>query len=315
MIPRVVSMGRFKAGLNNQRLALAGLVVLAQESGSRVALPAELLDFTPLPEAQRTKPHPMRPLADVLDTTRLKQFLDEVGLLSEAKPTELLDVEQCFRASGRAMRSSPSLRESERSLGLRFLDQCRAAEPLRAKAHEALAWLSASGRPLGLQLRVERDWQEYVLRRFGQLPFVSPEEDLSTDVGHILGKIAATPALASFKRILVCCDEDDLLLSQTAVETIGRSCGFEAIFKSRLGGRIDLPESRLMRSAIDFEICLGLDSYVGLSRSTFSNLLCLMKSLEMYPEHPRHYIYNSPGPTVVPRTDFGLQVEPARVVA
>ena len=59
-------------------------------------------------------------------------------------------------------------------------------------------------------------------------------------------------------------------------------------------------------SIIDFEIARASPRFVGLSFSTFANLLCLEKFTDQQTPVTGHFIYNHPGDIVIERRDNGL---------
>lgn len=306
---RVLSVDPINSGLNNQRIALLGLITAAQEAKCHMVLPAGLIDFTPKPKSEQPDASTMLPLSEIFDEEVLRLFLNKIGVLSDQTPTEELDFHHCFRRGNSAIRRIKVPLNGISDIAFQFLENCRPARPLWDLAMEIVESFEDK-EPTALQLRIERDWKEYLVKRHGNTSVRTPSEDLTTDVDRIFSKISANSVIASHPNILVCCDEADLSVSKNKIIAAGLHYGFHVMFKSTYENTVLLPESRLKRSMIDFSICTKLTRYVGLTRSTFSNMLCLVKSLSVYPNHPEHYIYNNPEDCAARRTDWGLEVDP-----
>ena len=98
-----------------------------------------------------------------------------------------------------------------------------------------------------------------------------------------------------------CCDEDDLIVSKDDLKSQAALFGYNLLFKTDLPAEIQLPQERTRKSMVDFTVCMGLNEYVGLTRSTFSNQLFLMNEYGRCPEGARHYIYNNIGDALLER--------------
>lgn len=298
------------SGLNNQKLALLGLAAIAQEEGKRLRLPEMLVDFTPMPRGVQA-PRVELPISSVFDTVKLTEILREHNLLAEGPATETRSYQECFKAGNAVVRRLTTSRDFSGAFASQFLRAFHPAPALALIAQKALKKLPLP-QTLALQLRIERDWREYLLRKSRAGELSSPNvEELSTDPGRILSKVSACHDLAGRSVIFACCDEDDLEQSHAELRQIAAEHRYQLVFKSDIIGS-STPSSRLMRSVVDFSICLELDAYIGLSRSTFSNMLCLVKATS--DPHPQHYIYNTPDDHVRLRRDRGLGITPQRAV-
>lgn len=300
MAEHVYGITPIKAGLNNQRIALVGLIGTAWLEGAKVRLPDETFDYAP---ERGSKGRRSLPFESVFDAAQLREALADYAILTADAPTEVLDYDFCFRQGSRFLpyifggpTDAAILRDAMRS--------CQAAPALRALSRQALD-LFGDRPPLPLQLRIERDWQNYLTAK----PSRADNGDTTTDPRRIFAKIAAA-GLGTDQPILACCDEDDLLHDRAELKRDARDFGLDLVFKSEIEQKLAIPSSRVQRTAIDFGICLEAERYVGLSRSSFSNMLCLVKSLDTYPVHPAHFIYNAPGDVVVLRQDYGLGADP-----
>lgn len=308
MSARVYGITPIPGGLNNQRLALLGLVGQAYLEGAKVALPEHLPDFTPLPEHLRAST-PQIAFDEVFDLGHLRDGLAEHDILTEAPASEFLVARDCFGWGNAFLRQLTFADIPDGRIVSDFLRHCRAAEPLRDLSRQALELLGDRP-PLALQLRIERDWQKYLART----PGLGEREESTTDARRIFAKIANAPELRDERRILACCDEDDLSQDRAELKRQAAGFGLDLVFKSEIERDLDLPASRIQRSSIDFGICLLVDRYVGLTRSSFSNMACTLRALETAPRHPEHYVYNAPGDSVLRRWDRGLNIDPTTSV-
>ena len=263
MTLKVLAVEPIHSGLNNQRLALLGLFEIARERSAAVRLPDEVYDFIPVPKGA-ARISPMTPIWEILDKETFMAAVQGCPLSTDA-PAETLTMQECFTRGARTVR-----RAGPGSFAERFILGFRAARPLRDLADHITHFVEDHD-AFALQLRIERDWREYILRKTGTLEAVTDNEHLTVDPAVIFAKCAATPHLAKFKAIWACCDEDDLTLSKTEIKAAGASHGYQILFKTDLPQHVELPASRLRRSMIDFEVCLSAQAYVGLGRSTFSN--------------------------------------------
>jgi hypothetical protein len=70
----------------------------------------------------------------------------------------------------------------------------------------------------------------------------------------------------------------------------------------------------LERSIIDFELCLRAHNFVGLTRSTFSNLVTFQKFVQRQKRIITDYIYNTDSAWLNQRTDNGGHHNPRLAV-
>lgn len=63
-------------------------------------------------------------------------------------------------------------------------------------------------------------------------------------------------------------------------------------------------------SIIDFEIARAAEFFVGLSRSTFANLVSFERFCLAYSNKSKDFIYNIPGSTLGRRVDAGTSDDP-----
>ena len=305
---RVLTIAPDFGGLNNQRIALLGLVVTARELGARVRLPVALADYSPeAGELQR-----LVPLEEILDKETMVAFLRDEDLFTEAPANEILHLRNAFQRGARYLgRLKPGFAAAEEP-ACRFFAAAAIAPNLRATADEVVTALGGRQVP-ALQLRVERDWLRYVAGR--KTPSGDEaEEHLPTDPGEILAKVLATEPFRDIERILACCDEADLPTpANELADEMRARFGIELKFKRDVEESVDVPEGLLARAAVDFQVCLTVERYVGLTRSTFSNMACFVKSCAG--GEVEHYVYNAPPrDRVVRRIDGGTSTNPVEAV-
>lgn len=289
-------------GLNNQKWALFGLFLAAQRSGRPLVLP----DFCAL--------DPRRNVADrvaigrVFDLAPLRDFAARHGIaVLDAPPGGEVGGWEHFQAGAArvAVLSFEGRLRSDR-FSREFFACLR---PLTASSPLFLSLSHILRDELGVdtvaQFRIEQDWAHHIeLNRGGDLPLDG--EEYGPGFQRIMAKIATTLA-PDVKRVLVVCDEDDLPAPKETIRAQALAAhGVELLWKSDLLGPHVMGElSKLDLSIIDFELARGAATFIGLSRSTFSNLAAYEASLERDDRHPRHFLYNAPGDGLVRRWDRG----------
>ncbi|MFW2831520.1 hypothetical protein [Sphingomonas sp. ID0503] len=179
-----------------------------------------------------------------------------------------------------------------------------AARPLQDMAAAITQWLAGQaplGRTgcVGLQLRIERDWQNYIRRKKVAERIDSSREMVTTNPHVILGKLRRTPAFAETTTVWACCDEGDLTVPKSELRRIAADHGLKLLFKTDLPAEIVLPDSPIKRSMIDYALCRNLPCYVGLTRSSFSN--SLFNEARWNGEGSEHWAYNRAGEMLVRR--------------
>lgn len=287
----VVSVDELRGGLNKQKMILAGLFVLARSKAAKVLLPLHIVNFMPTTEGYKREP---LLFSEVFDRDA---FLNAVppGMIAcdSDELTEVLSWKACFESGGQALDRSDDL-------AVNVVTHLVASNKLQKTADQIVEWLRPF-KVFALQLRIERDWQEYLVKKFGASNLIIEDQEITVDVDRIFRKCKNTQSLFDYDYIWCCCDEDDLLLSIEEIKAKGTSAGYKLYFKTDLPEHIRMPNERTKRSAIDFAVCIGLSHYVGLSRSTFSNQLFLMSENRKCIKGAKHYIYNNVGEFLLTR--------------
>jgi hypothetical protein len=154
-----------------------------------------------------------------------------------------------------------------------------------------------------VQLRIEEDWALHAQELRQQN---GDSEDHALGFMQILAKVRKT--FPDLNLIYATSDEKSMPASKNEIRALCRGAfGIGLLWKSDL-----LPTSLIDQltsldlSVIDFEIAKGSPRFVGLTSSTFSNMLCFEKLVATKKPVRGHYIYNCPGDVVVERKDNGL---------
>ncbi|MEH3144748.1 MAG: O-fucosyltransferase family protein [Methylobacterium frigidaeris] len=164
-----------------------------------------------------------------------------------------------------------------------------------------------------VQLRIEEDWHNHANRHLSAV--IKHEEDYLLSAEGIIKKVAnSLPDTGG--TVYVSCDERYILLPKWTIrENVLNETGINIVFKSDLISPETFDSIRQVdASLIDFEIGKVADRFVGMTRSTFSNLLCFERHVCTYKTKRHDYIYNKIGPKLGIRTDLGSKDDP-RVAA
>ncbi|MCE6967096.1 hypothetical protein [Cereibacter sphaeroides] len=281
---------RARAGLNNQRLVLIGLFAEAHARGVDVVLP-DLVNIN----AADTKSSAFIDFGRVFDLGIVREFLNTHGIdIAEGAGAEQVEWIELFNRGAKAY-ANPALAG--------FVDAALAAlrppAPIIAQAEAILAHLG--GEVHAVQLRVERDWQIHCDRLMAE----RPGWDCVRTPEGIFDRIAATPFYGGVRRFLIFCDEAALVAPPERIAAdIRASHGFDLTFKSMLPRGTATAELSVEQASIDFEVGLHAKSYVGLSQSTFSNLLCATKAAKGT-DTLDHFTYHVAAPVLFRRCDRG----------
>lgn len=283
---------RRTAGLNNLKMVIFGMMELAKRDNGGYFLPQQFFDFTPTEEGIGDQ---YLPAEDVFDLDALNRFFsassDQDGELKRLGNAEYLDAAKAAIAAD-AGESGISRNQTAQAFAS-FLP----AKPLQNAVDQIFFQLPRD--TCALQLRIERDWQEYAVRKGWVDGGSAAGCEVVLNHRRIFDKIAATPHIP--KNIFVCCDEEDLPVSKEEIINDAQTRGLNLIFKSTFKTPF---QSRLQKSVIDFGVCLKLETYIGTPRSTFSNILCMAKATSSA-GHPDHYVFDAKANVVRRRSDCG----------
>lgn len=291
------------AGLSNQKYALLGLVLAAAENPARQLILPHLADYDQI--AHSFAPVP---LGAVFDLQPLHDVIERAGI------TVLPEVARPFRDGAEYfLRGGNAPGEMARAgrLGIDDLPFAfyRALRPRIRETEAFQAALSAVFRARGIrlvvQLRIEQDWERYARTNLGGL--LAEHEDNTPGFARILEKVVNT--LGDWRAgVYVTCDEPALPEPKDALRARARArFGMELLWKSDLLDPAVLAGmSHLERSLFDFEMAVDAPAFVGLTRSTFANLVSLERFARTRRHVDSHYFYNLLGPRLGLRGDEGL---------
>lgn len=260
-------------GLNNQKLALLGLLLLARQAGRPVALP-HLMNFDPGSGATGQHVH-FQELFSLEALMALAREWDVPIVVDRYVKT--VDQHAAF-AVGRAAAKS----DRETFLGA-IVPNSRLSEIVDGARASMRRYAS-------LQLRIERDWIGYAAKKLATVP----GEDNLLDYRAILRKMVA---LHWSDPVFVTCDEGSLSVSRSEIAAHADTIGLRLVWKSDILGA---PLSLLESTEFDFQMARYAEIAVGTSRSTFANLLATVRT-------GATYIYNTAGDLPARRTDFGMK--------
>jgi hypothetical protein len=155
-----------------------------------------------------------------------------------------------------------------------------------------------------VQLRIEADWREHFEHTLR--PAIGAAEDNGIGFAEILAKVRNT--FPDLKIVYATSDENAMLSSKKEIRTFCRSrFGLELLWKSDLlNASLTGSLTPLDLSLIDYEIAKYSPRFVGLTSSTFSNMLGIEKFAGTRRPVTGHYIYNHPGDVLVERKDSGF---------
>ncbi len=296
-------------GLNNQKFALLGLFLAARAQHCPLILPhmsiKDIPANTDTPVAFE-RVFDLNPLAHLARQSQIPLILDDPS----ARPSGGWD----YFGQGAARQSATAVHgrgEAEADFVLAFMAALRPNTALSALLarlkHEIYGKIDVR---VAAQFRIEADWAAHAR---GHLAHTVPgREDYFIPFEHICGKIANT--LYHEKNILVLCDERAAPQGKAEMRAIARALlGLNLYWKSDFISTDEMATlNPLELSIIDFELAVASKHFVGLTRSTFSNLVTFQKyANEGGKLVTTDYIYNNAlDDELSLRTDNGGQPQP-----
>ena len=291
----------YRGGLNNQKLALFGLFLKAfREGPQRIVLPNFLLfdqvsnNHIPIKFDQMWRSRPLR------------DFAGRHGIeIVDIPPRGTQGGYYFFYATNFIAHSALMDKLAPDSFACEFLrslvPNIQGSDLLHRVTDAAFAQRAIR---VVVQLRIENDWawmMEHILR-----PTVGDAEDNAPSFKAIVAKICTTLP-DSPASLYVACDEAGLPLAKDEIRrVVKREFNIDLFWKSDFLSEEDLSKhSVLDLSTLDFEIAVAADSFIGLSRSTFSNMVALEKYARSRQPVKGHYVYNVIGPQLALRRDNG----------
>lgn len=297
----------FNAGANNQKLAIAGLFCAAYEASRPVRIP-RLIDFSPEIEGI----HPLK-ISDVFLEKKITSLLEKfnVQIHDSCEDGALAGVDFFKTGAGILRGYGFSRRIPVDDLFPSMMRSFELTDELNKNKNKIINALRERDVTVSLQLRIENDWKDYSNKTLKER---HPTEDFSLSFIEILKKYNNTQYFSGKKNIFACCDERNLPVKIADIKDFSsRALGLNLFFKSDFIPLDEISTTRIGLSLVDFEVCLSMDSYVGLTRSTFSNVLCFTSKITGK-EGMHHYIYNSTGQMLRERFDAGCTISPKDAV-
>jgi hypothetical protein len=293
-------------GLNNQKMAFLGLLLESIRQCQPVTLPYIYN------KDQRTEAETLARFEDVFDPAPIAAFAAAHGVpITPGPPTGIRGGWDRFHAFNAEL-EHPSDSASFRIL----LDAAASLKPritvtdgFRAFKEFAFGALCID---TAVQLRIEADWREHVAQALQ--PRLGDTEDNGIGFAEIMAKVRNT--FPGLRMVYVTADEASMPAPKEEIRAACRDrFGLEPVWKTDL-----LPDAFRRRltpldlSLIDFEMAKACPRFVGLTTSTFANMLALEKLAETRQPVRGHYIYNHPGERVLERHDSGLATAAARAL-
>jgi hypothetical protein len=296
-------------GISNQKMALLGLFIIAYETKAAISLPyIRVMD-------QVNKIYDAIPIAQVFDEIRIREFaarwaIDVVDCAPEDLPH---GYDRFFWRTVDVFENMPfsSRNETLSDLALDFLGSLRSRVG-DSQLFRQLRKLVFHDREvlIAAQFRIERDWERHVVDNL-RVKNLGPE-DFLLSYDAIVGKIVST--FPDLKSIYFICDEPACDVSKDVMRNVVHDrFGVDLIWKSDFLGDFDRNLlTPLHLSLLDFEMGMDALCFVGLSRSTFSNMITLQKHSILQQHIMAHFIYNKASPEIARRTDNGCCFDPTR---
>ncbi len=298
-------------GISNQKLALLGLVIEASRNGAEIYLPKI---YSKDISERRSE---VVSFQSVFWREPFEEFASrwDVKIVSEpANPVYADRIERC----GWNFFNSGAWNISH--LRVKGLDPCDITadffRSLRPKVADSLLFsriatsvFHAHNIDTVVQTRYEEDWRihsQYTLE-----PLLGAGEDFCISPEVIMHKVTASfsdkPGM-----VYVSCDEKHMPLSKADTKRIVfERTGITTLWKSDLltdEEHVDM--TPLDASLIDFELAKTSERFVGLSRSTFGNLVTFERFSAAYRNRNVDFIYNLSGDQLGRRTDAGTADDP-----
>lgn len=295
------------AGITNQKLALLGLFLFAHEAGCPVILP----DIWVMDGTHKTRA--IVPIARVFELDALSDFARTYGIdILKSGPRASEQQSWPYFGKGWQATIGHPIREVALATQGFIPDFIRSLVPI-ARSSFTVSQLTHTifDRPVPVvaaQFRIEADWQQHSAKDLD--PRLEGKEDYCISYDRILTKIHNS--LPDAKSIYVVCDEPALLVPKQIIREHAISCfGIELIWKSDFLTRFEMEAfTALDLSIIDFEMAAVPARFVGMSRSTFSNMVTFDKFCRTRAHVEGHYVYNMLGDALGRRTDDGRSPSP-----
>lgn len=298
-------------GINNQKLALLGLVVVSHEQNKPLYLPKIYS------KDQSDAASSLHPFEEIFDDRIFHSFLsrwniERVPFIERSYDDRIARGGWKFFDAG-AWHLSAS--QNPASSGL-VADFFRSLTPLITRTSEftrlCTSIFDVENITIVNQLRIEEDWRIHC--QYNLDPTIHDPEDYNITASEIVLKTRDT---LSTSKIFASCDERYIHISRSdlAKEILDQT-GVQVLFKSDfLESTITQKMRPIDTSLLDFELAKVARKFVGMSRSTFANLATFERYCMRYSDLGDDFIYNVIGKKLGRRTDLGRKVNPLEVIA
>jgi len=284
-------------GLNNQKMAIAGLLLSAIESRLAVNLPYIYV------KDQRTDDEYLARFQDVFELDAVADFGRRHDIaINPGGASGVRGGWDYFGHFGGVLGTGADRKVVEAALeAMTCLKPRIASNPILLQLKDFV--FASLGIQMAIQLRIERDWQVHSQQLRSVL---GDSEDYGIGFIEILSKIRKT--FPELRLAYVTSDENAMPASKDEIRAVSRSrFGIDLLWKSDFLDSAHLERlNPLDLSMVDYEIARYSPRFVGQTASTFANILCLEKFARTRKEVRGHFIYNCLGDTVRERRDNGF---------
>lgn len=298
-------------GINNQKLALLGLVIEASRNEQNIYLPSiyskDIGD----------KRSAVFPFDEVFYREPFEDFARRWNVKIFESPPGISYADRIERCGWNFFNSGAWNISHLKVKGLDPTDiTADFARSLRPKvttsslfSRIAASIFNAHNIDMVVQLRYEEDWRihsQYTLE-----PLLGKNEDFCIAPDAILKKVSLTFADKP-GMVYVSCDQKHMPLSKEDTKhQIFENSGIVTLWKSDLLTEEEYENmTPLDASLIDFEIARIAGRFVGLTRSTFANLVSFERFAVTLQNRKQDFVYNLPGETLGRRSDAGTADDP-----
>lgn len=298
-------------GISNQKLALLGLVIEASRNGAEIYLPKI---YSKDISEQRSG---VVSFEDVFWREPFEEFAGRWHVKIVGEPSDATYSDRIERCGWNFFNSGAWNVSHLRVKGLDSRDiTADFFRSLRPRVADSLLFsriatsvFNAHNIDTVVQTRYEEDWRihsQYTLE-----PLLGSGEDFCIPPDAIMHKVAASfsdkPGM-----VYVSCDQNHMPMSKADTKRIVfERSGINTLWKSDLLTEDEHSEmTPLDASLIDFELAKTAERFVGLSRSTFGNLVAFERFSAAYRNRNVDFVYNLPGDQLGRRTDAGTADDP-----
>jgi hypothetical protein len=296
-------------GINNQKLALLGLVILGYEQAKPIYLPRIYS------KDQRDTRSSLHAFEEVFDGSAFSSFLDRWSISTIPAPSRDY-ADRIERAGWKffdagAWHLSPASQGKTKQI---IADFFRSLVPLITRSSQFVEVCTSIFEEVGVetvtQLRIEEDWRIHC--QYNLDPVLLQPEDYNISAAAIVGKVRDTLGVG---KTLVSCDEPYIHMAKSDLtHEVYEATGVKIYWKSDF---LDPEAFAALRpvdaSLFDFEMTKLARTFVGMSRSTFANLATYERACRHFQDRGEDYIYNLPSSRLGKRSDMGRYVDPFEV--